>query len=134
MIIDHNLEMATAQALTASAASEDDLDSLKAGAAMDGSELWLVARAGTALTSSGGGATLKVGLRTSAADNFSPEVEIAAFTVLEAACTANTILGAIKVPPGLLRYVRGYFTVTGENFTGGTIDLFLVPNIDKLFV
>jgi hypothetical protein len=134
MIIDKLLEFSSAQALTATAASTSDLDLKAAGDAMDGSELYLVVRCGTLLDSSGEGATLKIALQCDSDSAFGSVKELAALTLAEAAIAADSILWMIKIPVGCERYVRLYYTVSGENFTGGTIDAFLTANVDKLFV
>lgn len=134
MILDKLNELSHDQALTATAASTNSIDQAAAGDAMDGSQLWLVVRVGTALASSGTGATLKIALQCDSDTAFGSVKELASLTVLEALCTENTVLWAIKLPMGAEQYVRVYYTVSGENFTSGTIDAFLTPNVDKLFV
>lgn len=132
MIIDKCLEFSTAQVLTATAASEDVVDSLAAGSAY-GNELWLVVRVGTALDSTEEDATLTIGFQSDSASDFSTDstliTHVSSEAILEAACTANTIIWKTKVPTGLQRYIRLYYTVGNHNFTTGTIDAFLTPDI-----
>ncbi len=130
MITDKLLEFSLAQALTATAASTNSVDLLAAGDALDGSEQYVVVRCGTLLDSSGQGATLKIALQCDGDSGFGSVKELAALTLAEAAISANTILWAIKIPKGCERYVRVYYTVSGENFTSGTIDAMVTPNID----
>jgi hypothetical protein len=132
MIIDKLLEFSTAQTLTASAASEDYVDTLAAGSAY-GNELWLVVRVGTALASAGGAAKLTIGLQSDSASDFTTSstliTHVSSGEIAEASCTANTIIWKTKIPTGLQRYLRLYYTVGTENFTSGTIDAFLTPDV-----
>lgn len=132
MYLEKYTELSTAQALTATAASEDVIDSLAAGTAY-GNELWLVVRVGTALDSTEEDATLTIGLQSDSASDFSTSSTLITHAqsdaILEAACTANTIIWKIKVPTGLQRYIRLYYTVGTHNFTSGTVDAFLTPDI-----
>lgn len=131
MITDKNLELSLAQALTATAASTNHIDQLAKGDAMDGSEVYLVVRCGTLLNSAGNGATLKIGIESDSDSGFATnKIEHAAKTIAEASIAANSVLWKTKLPLGLQRYVRLYYTVTGENFTSGTIDAMITPNID----
>jgi hypothetical protein len=130
MIIDKLLEFSTAQPLTASAASENYVDTLAAGSAY-GNELWLVVRVGTALDSAGEAATLTISLQSDSNSNFSTtlKTEVSSGAIPEASCTANTIIWKTKIPTGLQRYLRLYYTVGTEDFTSGTIDAFLTPDV-----
>jgi hypothetical protein len=130
MIIDKLLEFSTAQALTESAASEDHVDTLAAGSAY-GNELWLVVRVGTALNSTGDNATLTISLQSDSASDFSTTLKthVSSGAIAEASCTGNTIIWKTKIPTGLQRYLRLYYTVGTENFTSGTIDAFLTPDV-----
>jgi len=132
MIIDKLLEFSTAQALTATAASEDTVDTLAAGSAY-GNELWLVVRVGTALNSTEDDATLTISLQSDSASDFSTEstlkTHVSSGAIAEASCTGNTIVWKTRVPPGLQRYLRLYYTVGTHNFISGTIDAFLTPDV-----
>lgn len=130
MIIDKLLEFSTAQTLTASAASEDYVDTLAAGSAY-GNELWLVVRVGTALNSTGDDATLTISLQSDSDSGFSTTLKthVSSGAIAEASCTANTIIWKTRVPPGLQRYLRLYYTVGTEDFISGTIDAFLTPDV-----
>ena len=130
MIIDKLLEFSTAQDLRGTAASEDYVDTLAAGSAY-GNELWLVVRVGTALESTGKNATLTISLQSDSNSNFSTALKthVSSGAIAEASCTANTIIWKTKIPTGLQRYLRLYYTVGTENFTSGTIDAFITPDI-----
>ena len=133
MITDALLEFDHDYVLTASAASTNSVDQGAAGDALDGSQLWLVARCGTLLNSAGNGATFKLALQHDSATGFGGATDAMSVSILEAVFVANTVFWAAKLPKGLLRYLRCNYTVSGENFTTGTIDVFLTPNIDVLF-
>jgi len=132
MIIDKLLEFSTAQDLTETAPSEDTVDTLAAGSAY-GNELWLVVRVGTALDSGGGNATLTISLQSDSASDFSTDstlkTHVSSGAIAEASCTGNTIVWKTRVPPGLQRYLRLNYTVGTSNFTSGTIDAFLTPDV-----
>ena len=130
MIIDKLLEFSTAQDLRGTAASEDYVDTLAAGSAY-GNELWLVVRVGTALDSGGNNATLTISLQSDSDSDFSTTLKthVSSGAIAEASCTANTIIWKTRVPPGLQRYLRLYYTVGTSNFASGTIDAFLTPDV-----
>jgi bifunctional ADP-heptose synthase (sugar kinase/adenylyltransferase) len=131
MIRDGDLILSNAQALTATAASTNVIDMTKAGDAV-GAELYLVIRQGTLLDSSAEGATLTIDIQTSSAEAFGTYTVLARKVIVESTglTAANKILWKIKLPPGVLQYLRVYYTVSGENFTSGTIDAFLTPDVD----
>jgi hypothetical protein len=133
MILDGDLKLSAAQALTATAASTSVLDLTAAGDAIS-PELWAVVRVGTALDSTEEDATLTVALESDSASDFSTNstkiVHAQTAAIAEASCTANTILWKIKLPPGLQRYVRFYYTVGVHDFTGGTVDAFLTYDVN----
>ena len=125
MLMDSRFEFSTLQALTDSAASENYIDLGVAGDADD--ELYLIVRVGTALVSSGKSATLVVGIQTDAASTFNtgPTTLAASGSIAEASCTANTEVFVIRLPRGIERYLRLYYTVGTEDFTSGTVDAFV---------
>lgn len=126
MIIDKLLTFSSGQALTATAASDSYVDQLAAGSPAANDEMYLVVRCGTLLDSSGEAAVLKVALETDSDSGFATAlVEVMSVTIAEANIAANSILWAAKLPRGLKRYIRVKYTVTGENFTSGTIDAFV---------
>ena len=130
MIIDFQNRFSTLQAATdATGASTNVLDLGKAGDAV-GKELYAVVRVGTALSSSGKGATMKIALQTAITEAFSAPIELASVSIAEALLTANTIVFKLKIPPGIKQYLRFYYTESGEAFTAGTIDAFLTPDVN----
>jgi hypothetical protein len=132
MIIDFMNRFSTLQVATdATGASTNILDFTKAGDAVK-NELYLVVRVGTALASSGLGATMKIALQTSITEAFSVPIELASISIAEAGLTANKIVWKIRVPAGVKQYLRLYYTESGEAFTAGTIDAFLTYDVNIL--
>ena len=134
MIIDFANRFSTLQALTdATGASTNVIDMTKAGDAVAGAELYLVVRVGTAAGSSGGAAVLNIGIESDSVEDFSTsstKKEHLKVQFAEADLTANKIVFKCKLPPGLQRYVRLYYTESGEALTAGTIDAFLTPDVN----
>lgn len=132
MIRDHDLIFSEGQLLTASAPSTDVVDLSKAGDAVGGQELYLVVRVGTVLDSTEEDAVLQISIESDSAVGFATAKVVLAKSdlIAEAACTADTIIWKIKLPPGLKQFVRVYYAVTVHNFTTGTIDAFLTPDVN----
>lgn len=132
MIIDNDLKFSALQLATdATGASTNVIDMTKPGVAVAGAELYLVVRVGTALDSAGSGATLAIALESDTAVEFNTAKKIhfsASFA--QALLPANTIVLKVKLPAGLQRYIRLYYTESGEAFTSGTIDAFLTPDVN----
>ncbi|RJO64168.1 MAG: hypothetical protein C4540_04620 [Candidatus Omnitrophota bacterium] len=134
MIKDAHLLFSALQAATdATGASTNVIDMTKAGDAVAGAELYLVVRIGTAIDSSGHGASLNIALESDSVEDFSTnstKIVHVSKTFAQAALTVNTIVWKIKLPPGLQRYIRLYYTESGEAITSGTIDAFLTPDVN----
>ena len=128
MIIDTQLEMSNAQALTATAASTNLIDTSVAGDAVD--ELYLVVQVSTTLASAGKAATLDIILQTDSAVGFGTATTLATCPrIAEATLVAGYRCWAIRIPSGAKRYLRMYYTVGTENFTSGNIDAFLTMDV-----
>lgn len=124
MIIDSNLQVSDAQAITVTAASTSYIDQLAAGDAYD--SLWFVVRSKAAFTS---GTSVTIALQCDDNTSFTtPKTLYTAAAILTAALTANTYQVKVKVPPGAERYLRAYYTVSGT-YDGGTIDAFFTPDV-----
>ena len=116
----------TGQALTATAASEDILDvtlsDLELGA---GESLWLNVRVGVELDSSADGASLTVALVTDTAAPIdgSSIVKFQTAAIEEASLTAGAWILRVPLPVDIDadRIIGLYYTVSGENFTSGSI-------------
>lgn len=135
MILDKHNEFATAQAVTATAISENviDLGDDSTLQNIGGSDAcWLVLRTGTAITDTGSDATLAVTLESDSTADLatSPTVHASTGTLAFAAYSpANTIFAVIPLPFGSYeRYLGLRFTVGAGPLTAGTIDAFLVKD------
>ena len=119
MIIDKDLQIADAQAVTVSAASESHLDLGVKGDAL-GHELYFVALVDTAFTAAGE-ATLVVALECDEDSAFgSVKTLVATSAIPVASLVAGYKALVVKVPLGCERYVRGYFTVATGPMTANT--------------
>jgi len=125
MIIDSQLELSNAQALTATAASTNYIDMSVAGDA--NRSLRLVIQVSTVLDSDGDAATLDVTIQTDTVANFASPTTIATIAqIAEATLVAGYRICNIEIPPEVCqRYLRVYYTVGTENFTSGNVDAFL---------
>ena len=128
MIIDKDLYVSTAQAVTSTAASEDYVDQLVAGDAY-ANELYLVCRVGTAFANA---TSMTITLETDTNANFATALKTLASSgvILENALTENTEVFKIRLPKGLKRYFRVYYTVNGTH-NAGTIDAFLTSDVQQ---
>jgi hypothetical protein len=131
MIKDAHLILAEGQLMTSfTGASTNVIDLSKAGDAV-GEELYLVVRVGTAGATAEDDGTLNIAIQTDSAEAFNvAAVNLAEKDLTEAELAANTIVWKIKLPPGLKRFLRLYFTEGNHAFTGGTIDAFLTPDVN----
>lgn len=119
MLIDSTLMLSDKQAVTASAASENIIDQTAAGDAHRHAAV--VAQADEDFA---GLTSLKISLQTCADSAFASPVELAAATFALADLKAGNALLKMALPSGALRYIRGYYTVSGTG-TAGKISLFI---------
>jgi hypothetical protein len=135
MYIDSELEFDDNDAHLSSAASKDYVDTLAAGDAISpGAKV--VAKISTAYVDAGGG-TIVATLQTSDDSSFGsyttlltgPTVTIAAGAATAAGAVGVTLMDAV-IPPGVLRYLRMYYTMTAMD--AGSIDARIVLDSDKL--
>jgi hypothetical protein len=128
MIIDKNLVMADAQAVTTDAATTDYIDTLAAGIAY-GTECWLEVLVDTAATASGA-ATVVFTLQGDSSSAFGSAV-----TLVASGAIAKTTLIAgyrplvVKIPLGCPRYIRGYHTIATGPLTAGKFDWRVVLDV-----
>ena len=130
MIIDKNLQLSDAQAVTASAASTNVID---LGAAYQevaqGGMLHLVVSVPTTVTAAGA-ATVTVALQQSA-DN-STYTDVVVSPAIGKASLAAGAQVVLPVPPGLAsRYLRAYYTVATGPLTAGTFSANIVSGIQQ---
>lgn len=137
MILDKFLMFDNVQALTATRNSTDVIDTLRAGEDWGrGENLYWFFQVITDLDSAAEGASLQVALVTSATSNLGTP------TILEDQPALLTEVGMTAIPgfnfyrrlhpnPAWLRYIGVIYTVSGENFTSGTISSGLVHDIQS---
>ena len=133
MILDDDLMLSEAQAITADAYSTNVIDLGAAG--MQGKPLWLVCRVHTTFDSAGEAATLQIVVRTAAAVDSTPDLTsavdlVASKVITEAELVANTEIFKVRLPLGLLRYLQVYYDRGTEDFTAGKMDCFIVPDVE----
>lgn len=130
MILDNDMKFSVAQAITADAVSTNVLDRGVAGAL--GDDLWLVCRVHTAFDSAAEGASLRIGIETSDTEGSGYVRLLESPDILEADLdAANVEVFKVKLPRGLLRYIRLNYDVSGESFTAGKMDAFLTPGVEE---
>lgn len=121
-MLDNTLFFSDGQAVTDTAASTNVLD-------LGGGEfnpLYLVVKTGTAFATC---TSVTAALQTSDDSTFSSATTLLTLpTWAVASLTANTLLAKIRLPLGLKKYVRLYYTVAGSDATAGTLDAFLTDN------
>jgi hypothetical protein len=147
MYIDTNLEFADAQAITATAISEDVYDTLSiaAGGGSTGitgngsgniltdlgqaTDLYLVVIANTAAAGGDAAKTLTITLESDSVANLAtPTVHFSTGAILGSAITAGARLATVKLPHGQYeRYLGLRFTVSA-GFTAFNVDAFLTTD------
>ena len=134
MILDASLVFSDAQAVTVTAASTNNIDTLAAGQAYVGI---LVVFLVTTTFTAAGAATMTIDIETDGDSAFgSPTVLMnLATTVAVASLVAGTSPYRIvkRFPPtGAERYIRGKYTVASGPMTAGAADLFFTKDADIL--
>lgn len=130
MYIDKENMFSNAQAVTVTAASDViDLGSPDAGMADD---LWLTIRVDTAVTASGS-ATVAFKLQSDSAATFDAAVvdNISIAAIAKATLVANYTVIRTKLPVGIKRYARVYYTVASGPLTAGKFDAFLTRGVQQ---
>jgi hypothetical protein len=128
MYIDKQLTFSSLQgSITTSAASENYVDLGVGGDAYD-KELYIVARVGTAFANA---TSMSIDIQTDDNTSFSsPDTIGTSGAIAEADLTTNTIVYKARLPKGLQRYLRVFYTVDGTH-NAGTIDCFLTTDIPQ---
>ena len=141
MLIDSQLSFASAQAVTASAASTNAIDTQNARNLGVGESLFLVVTCTAAMTDVGSDSTLTPTLRTSATATGTPLAltgtinTLATLPVFPAISPAGT-QRIIALPPAsadnpYLEYLDVYFAVANGNLTTGSFSAFITHDIDS---
>ncbi|CAN5190649.1 phage protein [soil metagenome] len=123
-IVDNNLYMSDAQPVTASAPSTNILDLATATRNIgNGQPIELVVQVATTAVS-GGASTVTFSLDDSA-DNSTFAVVVATMAIPKATLVAGYEALRIRLPLGLRRYIRVYYTVDTSNLTAGNFTAYL---------
>lgn len=124
MLIDNTLVLSEKQAVLASAASTHVVDQAAAGNAH--THAAFVVRVDETFA---GCTAVKVSLETSDASGFGSKKELFAASFATADLVKGATLVKAVLPKGLLRYIRGYYTVTGTG-TAGKLSMFITDAVD----
>ena len=128
MILDASLVLSDAQVITATAASSNNIDQLAAGDAYVGN--FLVIRVNAAFAAAGA-ATLTIALE---CDSDSAFGSVRTLWQSSALAIATLIAGyeiKIRIPLRVERYLRVNYTVATGPFTAGSLDAFIVADVDR---
>lgn len=128
MYLDSQLEFSDAQAVTASAASENiiDLGSAQVNAGV-GEELYLVVQVQTAMTDVGSDSTVAVTLEGDDNEAFASATTVQTIGTFAATSAAGTKLVARLQPEAITeRFLRIQYTVAGGDLTTGSFDAAIV--------
>lgn len=134
MILDNDLILSTAQAITDDAYASNVHDRGNAGAT--GKDLWVEFRVDTAFVSAGG-AKLQIELRTSAGltgtDLDAGFVKLLMSRLYAVAdLTADKILWRVKLPAHeMLRYFQPFYEASVSTFSAGKLDCYIVPDVEN---
>ena len=124
MLLDKSLILSEEQAVLSTAASTNVIDQGAAGNAH--THAALLVRVDQTFA---GATAVKIALETSAASNFSTKKEVFGVSVAASALTKGATVVKVVLPIGLLRYIRGYYTVTGTG-TAGKLSMFITEAVD----
>ena len=123
MIIDSELVLSDAQAITASAASTNYYDFGAAGAG-EGNPLRAVVHVNTTFDNL---TSLALALQCDDNTSFSSAKTLTSRSIVLASLVANKKIDLGVVPSECERYLRAYYTVTGTNPAAGALTMFLTP-------
>ncbi len=126
MILDKELIFSDDQAVTVDAASTVVLNAVKAGGMYDSA--WLFVKVGPIAFATT--VSITVELQTATDLAFTTPVILWSKNFLVAAMTANAILARIRVPLGVLAYLRMYYDVN-TSATAGAFYAAIVPDVDE---
>ena len=135
MYIDKQLLMSDAQAVTSSAASTNVID-LGAHLGMDPGvteDLWLQVRVDTTATASGS-ATVTFALQTDDDEAFGSAVTLFSTSAIgKATLVAGYYPIRVRLPLGMKRYARVYYTVATGPLTAGKFDAWINSGAQESF-
>lgn len=121
-MMDNNLVLSDAQAVTATASSTKSLDWATATREIgDGKSLELIVTVQTTCLASGGASNVTFSLDDSA-DNSSFAVVLQTIAIAKASLVAGFEALRIRLPAGLRRYIQVTYTVDTNNLTSGAFN------------
>ena len=124
MLIDNTLVLSEKQSVLSTAASTNVVDQQAAGGAH--THAAFVVRVDETFA---GSTAVKIALETAEASGFGTKKEVFAISIPVADLIAGATVIKAVLPAGLLRYIRGYYTVTGTG-TAGKLSLFITDAVD----
>lgn len=132
MIMDAELRFSNAQAITASAASTNQLDLLALRDIGVGQDIYFVALVAVAFTDASSDSTVAVTLETDSDPAFgTPTLAVQTIGTFAALSAIGSRLVAKLQPLAIFeRYMRVYYTVANGNLTTGSITSFLVMDAE----
>lgn len=126
MIFDKANLLSDAQAVTATAATTNYIDLGADRNIGNGEPIELFAMV-TTTTTSGGSTTMTFALQTDSDSAFgSAETLLVTGSIAKATLVAGYEFLRVRLPQGVKRYVRGYFTVSTADFTAGNFTVGLL--------
>lgn len=135
MILDKELMMSEAQVVTATAASTNVID-LGARLGLDpglSDDLWLQIRVDAAAAASGS-ATVTFALQTDDDKDFGSATTLWTSTAIgKATLVAGYNVVRMRLPLGVERYVRAYYTVATGPLTTGKFDAFINSGVQESY-
>jgi len=132
MLVDKLLLFSEAQALTASAASTNQLDMKSVRDIGIGEDLYVFLNVDVALTDSGSNSTISVYLYGDSTTTFTPDGSQLLFTVAATAAAGTQYVA--KISPDMAaqyRYLELYYTMNNGDLTTGTVTAGIVSGIQK---
>lgn len=127
MIIDNQLVLSDAQALTASAASTNVLDLKASGLYGNGEQLALVVWVDVATDGTTGDETYTIKLQSDDADTFGSATDLTpAYTLARSSAAGTKVIVPLPANAATERYLRAYYTLGGTTPTA-TLTAAIMP-------
>ncbi len=124
MLLDNTLVLSEEQTVTSTAASTNIVDQQAEGNAHTHAGFMVRVDQDFA-----GATSVKISLQTAETSNFSSSKELFSASFAVADLKAGKTLVKAVLPAGMLRYLRGYYTVTGTG-TAGKLSMFITEMVD----
>lgn len=130
MILDRQNRFSGAQAITASAVSEDVIDLSEARDIGAGENLFLLVVVTTAFTDAGSDSTLQVDLQTDDNEAFASPTVLRSLGVFPALSAIGSRFLVRLDPAAFERYIRLNYTVANGNFTTAAVTAAILKDAD----